>query len=44
MLICALRAQDKDLKIELKNKCCNKLSFQAFTIMNAQFSILNFHI
>jgi len=22
MLTCSLRAQDKDLKIELKNKCC----------------------
>jgi len=28
MLICALRAQDKDLKIELNNKyCIEKISF-----------------
>jgi len=45
MLICALRAQGKDLKIEFKNKyCIENISFEGFKIMNAQFSKLSLYI
>jgi len=45
MLTCALRVQDKDLKIEFKNKyCIENISFEVFKVMNAQFSILSFYI
>jgi len=45
MLTCALGAQDKDLKVELKNKCCiENISFEVFKIVNAQFPTSNFYI
>jgi len=45
LLTCALRAQDKNLKIKFKNKyCIENISFKVFKVMNAQFSKLNFYI
>jgi hypothetical protein len=40
-----LRAQDKVLKIEFKNKyCIENISFEVFKVMNAQFPRLSFYI
>ena len=45
MLTCAPRAQDKNLKVELKNKSCiENISFEIFKIVNAQFPTSNFYI
>ena len=45
MLTCIFRAQDNDLKIEVKNICCiEKISFLTFKIKNAQFPRLNYYI
>jgi hypothetical protein len=38
MLTCALRAQVKKLKMEIKNKfCIENISFETFKTLNAQF-------
>jgi len=40
MLSCVSRTQNKNLKIELKNKnCIENINFKNFKIVNAQFSI-----
>jgi len=45
MLTCALGAQDKNLKIELKNKSCiENINFEVFKIVKTQFPTSNFYI
>jgi len=45
MLTCALRAQVKELKIELSNKFyIEKITFETFNTLNAQFPRKNFYI
>jgi len=43
MLTCALRTQDKDLKIKFKNKyCIENINFEVLKVMNAQFARFSF--
>jgi len=45
MLICALRAQVKKLKIEIKNKfCIESITFATFKALNAQVPRKTFYI
>jgi hypothetical protein len=44
MLTCALKAQVKELKIELSNKFyVEKITFETFKTLNAQFPRKNFY-
>jgi hypothetical protein len=45
MLTCALRAQVKELKMEIKNNFyIENITFETFKVLNAQFPSKNFHI
>jgi len=45
MLTCVIRAQVKELKMEIQNKFyVENITFETFKILNAQFSSKNFYI